>query len=128
MSARAVWTGLAAVCVDEAAQPPATHLVYYGTPAWEALLDWVRFHGLDPDRILGSGARIIRNERHHVIAYTALVLDDDGHKVPDGIGGFRTVDCIERGEAGPLPFPELVTRAALPAQHTETAEPEGGSK
>lgn len=82
--------------------------VHFGTPAWEATLEWCRFHGLDPCSIL-AGSTIIRDDRSHVIAYTAVVRGSDGQIVVDASGHVLLEDCIERGEAGPLPFPVEVT-------------------
>lgn len=78
-------------------------------PAWQASMDWARFHGLDPNRIpAGSyierdaaGCRILFTEFVKTGPETADILIVDNEPV--------TVDRVEQGEAPPLPFPPEVT-------------------
>lgn len=97
---------LAAVVVD--IDTPAGAEVHHNTPEWNALLDWCRFHHLDPTRI-PSGSRIVRCASGRLIAYTEFEFDDDQiRRGPDGVPVI--VDRTERGEAPPLPFPDVIAR------------------
>lgn len=79
--------------------------VMAGTPEWEALCDWCRFHGLDPRRI-PAGSRVIRVASKCLIAYTEFVGE------PAAEAPYRRdfVDRTEQGEAPPLPFPDVIAR------------------
>lgn len=105
---------LAAILVDRVDGHETHYLVFYNTPAWEASCEWARFHGIDP-MVVVAGHRVVRDPVAHVIAYTAIVRDEDGRIVYDGYGA-RIEDRTERGEAGPMPFPPEVL--ALKAETT----------
>jgi len=94
-------------CILLDATRPMQYIVYFQTPAWEAAMEWCRFHGLDPCSI-PAGSTILRDDRAHIIAYTVIVRHADGRIVMDG-GAPVIEDRTERGEAGPLPFPPEIT-------------------
>jgi hypothetical protein len=79
--------------------------VIAGTPFWHDVMDWCRFHGLEPMRI-PAGSDIIRDEARRRILYEEFVWDDDGPLVFD----MQPVRAgrVEQGEASPLPFPQEV--------------------
>ena len=93
---------LAAVVADTSTGQETDVLMH--TPEWDALLDWLRWHSLDPD-LMPAGCRIVRDPDGRCIRYRAFV-------------GERTVvapqrptaPAVEQGEAAPLPFPELIAR------------------
>lgn len=79
-----------------------------GTEAWQASMDWARFHGLDPNRI-PAGAEIVRDVAGRRILYSEFVKN--GPNVGDILmrdGEPVIVERIEQGEAPPLPFPPEV--------------------
>lgn len=82
-------------------QESVTYWIEYGTAEYDASIEWARFHGLDPCRI-PAGSLITRNQFDHTIRYVEIVLDR-----ADGV---CTRPCVERGEAGPMPFPEIITK------------------
>lgn len=77
----------------------------YGTPAWNASMEWARFHGLDPNRI-PAGSEIVRDEARRQIRYQEFVFDGDKLRIEDMDAVI--VDRVEQGEAPPLPFPAEV--------------------
>ncbi len=86
--------------------------VYFHTPEWTALLEWLEFHGVNPKLVL-AGTRVSRDECNRCIRYVRIVVDEHGCKVIDGEGDqatVRTVAAIEQGEAPPLPYPDVIAR------------------
>lgn len=86
--------------------------VYFNTPEWHALMDWLEFHGIDPKSI-PAGTRVSRDACGRCIRYVGILVDDDGKRIPDDIDGpfaFRTRPMVEQGEAAPLPYPDLIAR------------------
>ena len=83
--------------------------IHSGTDAWRASMEWARFHGLDPMRI-PTESFIERDAERCRILYTEFVKDGPG--VADILlvdGEPVTVECVEQGEAPPMPFPREVT-------------------
>lgn len=74
--------------------------VYFNTPDWDAILEWLRFHNVDPC-IIPAGTTITRSGSGRCIRYEAIAKNEDA----DGDGIYETYDAIEQGEAPPLPFP-----------------------
>lgn len=85
------------------------------SPEWRALLEWVKLHGLDPEKMLASGG-VTRDALDCCIRYTTFVYDDDGRRRldPDGPGTLLLVPGVEQGEAPPFPFPDLVQAQLRP--------------
>jgi hypothetical protein len=88
--------------------------VYFDTPEWTALMDWLEFHGIDPHRI-PAGSRVSRDACNRCIRYVAIVVDHAGKPVPvpDPVTRrwvFETLPAVEQGEAAPLPYPDLIAR------------------
>ena len=100
---------LAGIAADSDTMTEA--LVYFETPEWVALLEWLEFHGIDP-KLIPAGTRVSRDECNRCIRYTRIVTGDDGKRLPfpDVRGGWRlvSVPAVEQGEAPPLPYPEVV--------------------
>lgn len=105
-------TWLAAIVTDEG-QPGAAR-VYANTPEWHALMDWCRFHHVDPHQVL-AGATLVRDEPGRRIRYVGLVLDNQGRKQLDACGSVRSAPMVEQGEAPPLPYPDVITALLRPA-------------
>lgn len=78
-------------------------------PAYDAAMEWLRFHGIDSG-IVPRGTEIVRDAKRCRIYYVGIVLDEDGKPVVDGCEA-RTESRIEQGEAPPLPFPKEITDA-----------------
>lgn len=92
------------------------------SPESDAALEWARYHGLNPC-LIPAGSYIHRDAHRHTITYLTYVRGDDLHLVRDDGslaaygGGFvqddgRTLRMearVEQGEAGPLPFPTIIT-------------------
>lgn len=119
MSPRAL--GLAAVVVDQDAGAAAR--VEFCTPEWDALLEWLRFHHVDPHRVL-AGAQVIRDGAGCCIRYVGIVVDEHGHKQFDcddpELMRVLTAPMVEQGEAPPLPYPDVI--AALLEPRGQRAE------
>lgn len=92
--------------VANAPDEPA-HIIEFNTDAWDAVLEWCRFHGIDPNRV-PAGSLIVRNEAAHSITYNRIVVDEDGRKVVGLDGNLVRQLVVEQGEAGPLPLPAAV--------------------
>lgn len=77
--------------------------------AWQASMDWARFHGIDPNRV-PAGSYIERDAARRRILFSEFVYDGPGigDIVLDGLDPL-TVDRIKQGEAPPLPFPREAT-------------------
>lgn len=80
---------------------------------WRALLEWCRFHDMDPHAMPASQI-IIRNVEACRVEYDRYVLTDSGHvqrdpesSNPDALWVFR---AHSQGEAPPLPFPGVILR------------------
>ena len=84
-------------------QTGARTAVDFGTPLWEASMEWARFHGLNPMRI-PAGSLIERDAARCEIRYDAMVEGPDGKPMIFNNDLVR-VRRTERGEAPPLPFP-----------------------
>lgn len=96
--------------------------------AHEALLDWLRFHDIDPHRV-PRGSRIDRVPSACLVAYTEYVFGDDGRPelVDDtNVMDVEIRDCKSQGEAPPLPLPPEVEALMrpLPTPTTEAKEAE----
>jgi hypothetical protein len=85
--------------------------VLLNSPEWQALLEWVTLHGLDPNNILARPG-ITRDATNCCIRYVEFVRDPDGNRMLESGDRFRQRDVVEQGEAPPFPFPDLV-RARL---------------
>lgn len=88
------------------------------TEPWKALLEWVKLHGLNPDKMLAAGG-VTRDAGGCCIRYTTFVYDVDGRRRldPDGPPGqLLHLPGIEQGEAPPFPFPDLVAARLRPMQ------------
>jgi hypothetical protein len=112
---------LAGVVVDEDTSTAA--LIRANTPEWDALLEWLRFHDVDPCSI-PAGTEVFRDGGACQIRYTAIVRDGNVafHAPPHPEwGSFITVPAVEQGEAPPLPFPDVIARLLQPV-HRPTSE------
>lgn len=108
---------LAAIAADADTLTEAA--VYFETPEWRALIEWLEFHGIDPRKI-PAGTRISRDDCGRCIRYVAILEDDrTGTQRHTGPPDFRweTAPAIEQGEAPPLPYPDLVAAALLRPVH-----------
>lgn len=89
--------------------------VYFDTPEWDAVLEWLAFHGIDPRRI-PAGSRVSRDECNRRIRFVAIVHDADGRprlatpEDPFKFGPYAVEPMVEQGEAPPLPYPDLIAR------------------
>lgn len=85
----------------------AVYPLPYHSLGHQAALEWARFHGLEPNRI-PAGSVITRNAHDHTIRYLAFVEHTDGEIVV--LDDEPVVEeRVEQGEAGPLPYPAVVT-------------------
>lgn len=93
--------------------------VYFETPEWIALMDWLEWHGIDP-RNIPAGTRVSRDACGRCIRYVAILQDQDGKRRHHGPPSFAlvTAPAVEQGEAPPLPFPDVILRHLHPAQET----------
>lgn len=97
-------SGVCGIASDSDAMTNA--VIHYGTPEWVALLDWLRFHGINPYRVL-AGTRISRDACNRCIRYTRIVDGPDGQPlIVDG--EVVAQETVEQGEAAPLPYPPEV--------------------
>lgn len=83
------------------------------TREWEALLDWCRLHGLDPERMPSAGQVIERDLVRCRVVYDEYVMtaDDVQHrrkhwKLYDGEPLRQRVHA--QGETPPMPFPDVI--------------------
>jgi len=96
--------GLAGVVVDSDTMTRAP--IYFDTPEWKALIEWLEFHGVDP-YLVPAGSLVDRDGSQRCIRYTSLVVDEQlGVTVVDL--DLRTRPMVEQGEAAPLPYPDIV--------------------
>lgn len=122
MSPRAL--GLASIVVDEETSTAAR--VEFCTPEWDALLEWLEFHHVDPHKVL-AGTEVVRDAARCRIRYVGLVLDAQGRKQYDGdpeFAGVRSAPMVEQGEAPPLPYPAVIVRLLQPVFHPPRHTPE----
>lgn len=87
------------------------HEVIFGEPSQAAACDWLRFHGVDPNRVL-AGTLVWRDgPGRRIIVHEYIVLNEDGKAelTSDGLD-VVTTRLVEQGEAPPLPLPAEVTR------------------
>lgn len=90
-------------------------VIYFETPEWVALLEWLEFHGIDP-MLVPARSRVVRDERNRCIWYVGIVLDERGRRRQKGLdagpgesmGGLVTQAMVEQGEASPLPYPDVI--------------------
>lgn len=85
---------------------------------WTALLDWCRFHGLDPER-MPAGQVIERDVAGRRIVYDEYVLTRDQVQAAFRAGDpepLRRHRVVEQGEAPPLPFPDVILRHLEPME------------
>jgi len=92
-------------------------LVYFETPEWMALLEWLEFHGIDP-KTIPAGTRVSRDACGRCIRFVGILLDSDGRRAHTGPPDFQfvTMPMIEQGEAPPLPYPDLVAALLQPVE------------
>lgn len=82
--------------------------VYFETPEWKALCEWLEFHGVDP-KTIPAGTRVSRDECGRCIRYVGIVVDEAGRQAQDPeTHEWRTVPMVEQGEAPPLPYPRVI--------------------
>ena len=109
--------GLAAIAADADTMTEAR--IEFHTPEWHALMDWCRFHHVDPHLVL-AGSRISRDECGRCIRYVGIVVDDQGRKQYDcddpELQRLITAPMVEQGEAPPLPYPDLVAALLEPVR------------
>jgi hypothetical protein len=75
------------------------------TKAWQALLEWCQFHGIDPIRVPMCSS-IVRNVEHCRVEYDEIQLGEDGKPVPvPGCDRYVVRRVVAQGEAPPLPWP-----------------------
>lgn len=91
--------------------------VYFDTPGWHALIDWLAFHGIDAMNIPG-GTRVSRDECGRCIRYVGVLLDEKGRRRNEGEPhfGWVTAPMVEQGEAPPLPYPDVIARQMRPVR------------
>ena len=75
---------------------------FHGSVEWEAMMDWIEFHGLDPNRILCDAVIERRPETCSITEY--VKRDEDGKIVHIGFVVI-TEEITQQGERPPLPFP-----------------------
>lgn len=75
-----------------------------GTPAWHALHEWLRFHGIDPFD-LPADCLITRLVDERQIVYSRIVRDGEGKQLRDDQHCWVLETVVEQGEAPPLPWP-----------------------
>lgn len=84
--------------------------VYFDTPEWKALVDWLAWHGVDA-RSIPAGTRVSRDACGRCIRYVGIVADEAGRRQAADIDApfaFVTRPMVEQGEAPPLPYPDLI--------------------
>jgi hypothetical protein len=100
--------GLAGVAAD--ADTMTEIPVYFDTPEWVALMEWLEFHGIDPKSI-PAGTRVSRDACGRCIRYVGIVRDVDGRQQQDPDSHeWKTAPMVEQGEAPPLPYPHVIAR------------------
>lgn len=120
MSPRSLRT--AGIFIDEETSTAAR--IMFDTPEWEASLEWLKFHDVDP-KLIPAGTEVVRDAVMRCIHYTRIVLDDQGRKRfhPPGDPRFAelvTTPAIEQGEAPPLPYPDVITALLQPVRRPTT--------
>lgn len=105
---------------DETTLTVFTGMFEEATTEWQALLDWCRFHGLDPERMPATQT-IERDVAGCRILYDAYVMTAD--EVQLRARYWRQIQgeperrrAVEQGEAPPLPFPDVILRHLHPRQ------------
>lgn len=83
------------------------YIVHTSTPAWEALLEWLRFHDLDPMHLV-RGSTVVRDAQARRITAEAFVLNPLTGRPVTANGDAATYRRVEQGEAPPLPIPQVV--------------------
>lgn len=89
--------------------------VYFETPEWAALVEWLAWHGVDAKSV-PAGTRVSRDECGRCIRYVGIVENPDGTRrfhPPDDrdqFGRYVVEARVEQGEAPPLPWPDLIAR------------------
>jgi hypothetical protein len=74
--------------------------------AWEAIKDWCKRHGLDPEDV-SSGGPIHRDvERCRVVYVGRAEGEIEGNPV--------WTTCVKQGETPPMPWPAELDRYRLP--------------
>lgn len=87
------------------------HHVRGGTPEHDVVLEWARFHHVDPMAV-PHGSVILRDARRCRISYWRFVYDPpDAAPEPSAlvvVGDVGLREWVhEQGEAPPLPFPRM---------------------
>lgn len=92
--------------------------VLAATPLREALQEWLRFHGIDPEDVVahhpGGEAILVRNVEERCVEYLVFLRDRDGHRFvypnPDGTSSDLAAMAARRaqGETPPMPWPPEV--------------------
>lgn len=93
------------LCPPTKPAPCLEGVIHFETAEWVTLLDWLRFHELDPMRIPAPSLITIDQERRQ-IRYTAIVKDDQG-KIQLSADGLITKPAVQQGE-GLAPLPDVV--------------------
>lgn len=115
------------IVVDETVLSVLPRMFELATDEWKALLDWCRFHGLDPARMPACQV-IERDLKHRRVVYDEYIADADEiqHRAKhwrlyDGEPEIRRT--FRQGETPPMPFPDVILRhLEIPnAFHPETA-------
>lgn len=100
---------LAGVVVEYAGPDQVTTAyVDFETPEWEALLEWLRFHDIDPMRI-PAPSKVMRDRAARRITYREFVFDEHGKPVVGTDGELVSRVVFQQGEAI-APLPEVVAR------------------
>ncbi len=111
------YQGLAAIAADSDTMTEAR--IEFHTPEWEALMEWCRFHNIDPCLVL-AGSRISRDECNRRIQYVGIVVDEQGRKQYDcddlALATILTAPMVEQGEAPPLPYPPIIAALLEPSR------------
>lgn len=89
--------------------PRDNHYFFINSEEYWALMEWLEFHGLD-QTLIPANEYIYRNERDHHITTTYYCRDDQGNYVLSETKPVevKTEIHTEQGEAGPLPWPDLL--------------------
>lgn len=75
-------------------------------PAWEAIKDWCKRHGLDPEDV-SSGGPIHRDVEGCRVVYV-------GRAEGEIEGNHVWATCVKQGETPPMPWPAELDRYRLP--------------
>jgi hypothetical protein len=106
------------VLVDETTLNVLPRMYELATAEWKALLEWCRFHGLDP-RTMPCQQVIYRNVACRRIEYDQFSLDENGRLTLSELEREPQVfRVIAQGETPPLPFPDVILAHLDPPRET----------